>query len=108
MKANRTRDCRAKIHFTEKELQAVDRKAKAAGLDRSKYIRGKLAASEVKPGPQADIPALIAVTRRAGQEVEDVLVRVNTTSILDVPAMRKALDEVKHTEEIIRDAFKEG
>ncbi len=108
MKANRTRDCRAKIHFTEKELQAVDHKAKAAGLDRSKYVRMKVMATEVKPNPQVDIPALIAVTRRAGQKVEDVLVRVNTTGILDVPALRKALDEVKRSEEIIRDAFREG
>ncbi len=84
------------------------RKAKAAGLDRSKYIRGKLAASEVKPGPQVDIPALIAVTRRAGQKVEDVLVRVNTTGILDVPALRKALLEVDQAAQVVKDAFKEG
>lgn len=108
MKANRIRDCRAKILFTEKELQAVDRKAKAAGLDRSKYVRMTVPATGIKPNPQVDVPALIAITRRAGQKVEDVLVRGNTTGILNVSAMRKALDEVKHSEEIIWYTFKEG
>lgn len=34
----RTRDQKARIHFTEEELRDLDRKAAAAGLDRSKYV----------------------------------------------------------------------
>lgn len=103
----RTRDQKARINFTEEELQDLDRKASAAGLDRSKYVRMKVLATEVKPGPQVDIPALIAVTHQAGLKVEDVLVRANS-GMLDVPALRRALDEVDRTAEIVRNAFKEG
>lgn len=103
----RTRDQKARINFTEEELQDLDRKASAAGLDRSKYIRMKVLATEVKPGPQVDIPALIAVTHQAGLKVEDVLVRANS-GMLDVPALRRALDEVDRAAEIVRNAFKEG
>ena len=103
----RTRDQRARIHFTEEELRDLDRKASAAGLDRSKYVRMKVLSAEVKPNPQVDIPALIAVTRQAGLKIEDVLVRANS-GMLDGPALRKALAEVDRAMETIREAFKEG
>ena len=48
----RTRDQKARIHFTEEELRDLDRKAAAAGLDRSKYVRKVVLAAEVKPGPR--------------------------------------------------------
>ena len=103
----RTRDQRARIHFTEEELRDLDRKASAAGLDRSKYVRMKVLSAEVKPGPQVDIPSLIAVTRQAGLKIEDVLVRANS-GMLDIPALRKALDEVERATETVHNAFKEG
>ena len=103
----RTRDQRARIHFTEEELRDLDRKASAVGLDRSKYVRMKVLSAEVKPNPQVDIPALIAVTRQAGLKIEDVLVRANS-GMLDEPALRKALAEVDRAMETIREAFKEG
>lgn len=109
MKANRTRDCRVKIHFTADELQDLDRKASAASLDRSKYVRMKLMGAEVKPNPQVDIPALIAVMHEAGERVDNVLYRARfRNGILDVPALRRALEAVRQAEEVIRTAFKEG
>ena len=103
----RTRDQRTRIHFTEEELRDLDRKASAAGLDRSKYVRMKVLAAEVQPGPQVDVPALIAVTHQAGLYVEDVLVRANS-GMLDVPSLRRALNEVDRVTEIVRNAFTEG
>ncbi|MDE7172417.1 MAG: hypothetical protein K2O11_11175 [Oscillospiraceae bacterium] len=67
----------------------------------------KVLTAEVKPGPQVDIPSLIAVTHQAGLKVEDVLVRANSGK-LDVPALRRALDEVDRAAEIVRSVFKEG
>lgn len=108
MKANRTRDCRIKIRFTEEELQDLDHKASAAGLDRSKYVRMKLLTAEVKPNPQVDIPALIDVMHEAGARVNNVLYRARfRNGIIDVPAFRRALEEVRQAEEVIRTAFKE-
>ena len=103
----RTRDQKARIHFTEEELRDLDRKAAAAGLDRSKYVRKVVLATEVKPGPQVDVPALIAVTHQAGLKVERVLVRANS-GMLDVPALRRALAEVEGATQTVRRAFEEG
>ena len=103
----RNRDQKARIHFTEKELRDLDRKAAAAGLDRSKYVRKVVLAAEVKPGPQVDVPALIAVTHQAGLRVADVLVRANS-GMLDVPALRRALAEVEGATQTVRRAFEEG
>lgn len=103
----RTRDQKARIHFTEEELRDLDRKAVAAGLDRSKYVRKVVLAAEVKPGPQVDVPALIAVTHQTGLRVADVLVRANS-GMLDVPALRGALAEVDRATQTVRKAFEEG
>lgn len=103
----RTRDQKARIHFTEEELRDLDRKAAAARLDRSKYVRKVVLAAEVKPGPQVDVPALIAVTHQAGLRVADVLVRANS-GMLDVPALRRALAEVEGATQTVRRAFEEG
>lgn len=103
----RTRDQKARIHFTEEELRDLDRKAAAAGLDRSKYVRKVVLAAEVKPGPQVDVPALIAVTHQAGLRVADVLVRANS-GMLDVPALRRALAEVEGATQTVRRALEEG
>ena len=103
----RTRDQKARIHFTEEELRDLDRKAAAAGLDRSKYVRKVVLAAEVKPGPQVDVPALIAVTHQAGLRVADVLVRANS-GMLDVPALRRALAEVEGATQTVRRAFEAG
>ncbi len=103
----RTRDQKARIHFTEEELQDLDRKASAAGLDRSKYVRMKVLAAEVKPGPQVNLPALTAVMHQAGQTVEEVLVRAKS-GMLDISDLHKALGEVARAEEIICNAFQEG
>lgn len=103
----RKRDQKARIHFTEEELRDLDRKAAAAGLDRSKYVRKVVLAAEVKPGPQVDVPALIAVTHQAGVKVADVLVRANS-GMLDVPALRRALAEVDREAQTVRRAFEEG
>lgn len=103
----RTRDQKARIHFAEEELRDLDRKAAAAGLDRSKYVRKVVLAAEVKPGPQVDVPALIAVTHQAGLRVADVLVRANS-GMLDVPALRRALAEVEGATQTVRRVFEEG
>ena len=103
----RTRDQKARIHFTEEELRDLDRKAAAVGLDRSKYVRKVVLSAEVKPGPQVDVSALIAVTHQAGLRVADVLVRANS-GMLDVPALRRALAEVEGATQTVRRAFEEG
>lgn len=103
----RTRDQKARIHFTEEELWDLDHKAAAVGLDRSKYVRKVVLAAEVKPGPQVDVPALITVTHQAGLKVADVLVRANS-GMLDVPALRRALVEVEGAAQTVRRAFEEG
>jgi hypothetical protein len=103
----RTRDKRVRIHFTEKEMQDLKRKAAEAGLDCSKYIRAKLSAVEVIPGPQVDVPTLIAAINHAGQQMEDVLVRARSGTWDDL-AFRKALEKVRQANNAIHAAYEEG
>ena len=89
------RDCRIKIRFTPKELADVKRKAKEAGTDCSKYIRGKLNSAELIPTPQPDIQALRAPFIGVGRHLDGILVRARMNGFVDIPDLEKAMDEYR-------------
>ena len=89
------RDCRIKIRFTPKELADVKRKAKEAGTDCSKYIRGKLNSVELIPTPQPDIHALRAPFIEVGRHLDDILVRARMNGYVDIPDLEKAMNEYR-------------
>ena len=51
-----------KIRFTREELDALNGKARRAGLSRESYCRHILNGAEVKEAPPADVPTLIPNT----------------------------------------------
>lgn len=72
-----------KIRFTREELDALNGKARRAGLSRESYCRHILNGAEVKEAPPADVPTLIREVRRVGCNIDQLLV--------DCP--RKELDD---------------
>ncbi len=108
--ARQRKTARMKIRFTEEELADVKRKAAEAGLDCSKYIRAKLNAATVRPAPVVNTAELLADVRRAGRHINDVIAKANALGFLDVPELRKALEESCAVSRKIIDAYsvKEG
>ena len=63
-----------KIRFTREELDALNGKARRAGLSRESYCRHILNGAEVKEAPPADVPTLIREVRRVGCNIDQLLV----------------------------------
>ena len=84
-------DHRLKIRFTPEELAEVKQKAKEAGTDCSKYVRGLLSAAELIHTPQPDCEALRTMLNRPGRRLNDILARANTTGFIDIPELEETL-----------------
>lgn len=94
-----------KIRFTKTELDALTKKSRKAGLSREGYCRRILNGSVVKENPPSDVPILIREVRRVGYNIDQILKRANSIGLLDVPLLRKALDENRAVEKLIVDTY---
>ena len=94
-----------KIRFTRGELDDLTKKSRKAGLSREGYCRRILNGAEVKEAPSADVPMLIREVRRVGYNIDQILKLANAKGLLDVPQLRKALDENQAVEKLISDTY---
>ena len=101
----RNRNHRVEIYFTKNELETPTKKGRRAGLSREGFCRRVLTGTEVKEAPPADVPVLIREVRRVGNTLNQIMKRANALGLMDVPQLRKALDENRVVEKLIVDAY---
>lgn len=90
-----------KIRFTKEELELLTEKANRANLSRESYCRKILNGAEVKEAPPADLPMLIQQVRRVGISLNQILKIANAGGLLEVPQLRKALEDNRAVEKLI-------
>ena len=93
------------LRFTKAEMDALTKKSRKAGLSREGYCRRILNGAEVKEAPPADVPMLIREVRRVGYNIDQILKRANSIGLLDVPQLRKALEDNRAVEKLIVDTY---
>ena len=101
----RKRNCRVEVCFTKDELYDLTKKARKAHLSIGGFIRRAVRGIEVKETPPADVPMLIREVRRVGYNIDQILKLANAKGLLDVPQLRKALDENRAVEKLISDTY---
>ena len=69
------------------------------------FCRRVLNGTEVKEAPPADVPVLIREVRRVGNTLNQIMKRANALGLMDVPQLRKALDENRVVEKLIVYAY---
>ena len=94
-----------KIRFTRAELDALTKKARKSGFSREGFSRRILNGAEVKEAPPAEVPLLIREVRRVGYNIDQLLKRANSIGLLDVPQLRKALEDNRAVEKLIVDTY---
>lgn len=99
------RNCRFEVRFTKDELSDLTKKARKARLTNAAFIRRAVCGAEVREAPPADVPALIQEVRRVGNNLNQIMKRANALGLMDVPQLRKALDENRVVEKLIVDAY---
>ena len=53
----------------------------------------------------ADVPVLIQEVRRVGNNLNQIMKRANALGLLDVPQLRKALEDNRAVEKLIADTY---
>ena len=101
----RNRNHRVEIYFTKNELETQTKKVRRSGLSREGFCRRVLNGTEVKEAPPTDVPVLIREVRRVGNTLNQIMKRANALGLMDVPQLRKALDENRVVEKLIVDAY---
>ena len=101
----KNRKCPFVPRFTKDELSDLTKKARKARLTNAAFIRRAVCGAEVREAPPADVPALIQEVRRVGNNLNQIMKRANALGLMDVPQLRKALDENRVVEKLIVDAY---
>lgn len=87
------RNCRFELRLSKAELNDLTKKARKARLTNAGFIRRAIREQEVKEAPPVDVPILIREVRKVGYNIDQLLKIANAQGLVDVPQLRKALEE---------------
>ncbi len=93
------------MKLSNKEIENLRANADRAGLTASAYARMALDRQKVMEAPPADVPVLIREVRRVGTNIDQILKIANTKGIIEVPELRRALEENRKVERMISGAY---
>ncbi len=99
------KSCRFEVLLSKDELQNLHENADRAGLTPSAYVRLAVAGQRVKEAPSVDVPVLIREVRRVGSNIDQILKIANAKGLVEVPELRRALEENRKVEKMISDAY---
>ena len=96
---------RFEVALSKEEWQNLRTNAYRAGLSSSAYVRMALAGQKVMEAPPVDVPVLIQEVRRVGTNIDQILKIANTKGIVEVPDLKRALEENRKVEKMISSAY---
>ena len=99
------RNCRFEVRLTKDEYYDLTKKARKAGLTTGAFVRLAVAGKEIREAPTADVPMLIRAVRRVGYNIDQILKVANSKGFLDVPQLKKALEDNRSVEKMIASAY---
>ena len=97
----RTRNHRVVFYLNDKEFEAFEEKAKRSSRSREAFIRRAIQEVQIKELPPADLHKLIWEIRRVGNNIDQILMIANSKGILNIPDLRKAIDDLRKAEKLI-------
>lgn len=91
--------------MTDAELEALDKKVKRTGMTREVFTRRLLTGCKVYEAPPVDLKKLTFEINRVGSNIDQILTIAHTKDILDVPRLRRNMDELEAVEDAMWQAF---
>ena len=90
-----------KIRFSPDELATLNKQVEKAGISREQFCRNAIQGVAIRENPPADLHKLIWEIRRVGNNIDQILMIANTKGILNIPDLRKAIDDLREVEKLI-------
>ena len=101
----RKRNRRVEIYFTDSEYEMLMKKVRASQLSREAFCRMALNGVQIKEAPPAEFYSLITEVRKVGVHLNQNLRKANSIGLLDVPLIKKSLEELYATEDMLWNTF---
>ena len=99
------RNCRFEVRLSKDEFSNLTKKARKAGMSCGEFVRNAIEDKPVIEAPSVDVPLLIREVRRVGFNINEILKIAYARKLLDVPQLRKALEDNRAIEKMIADAY---
>ena len=99
------RNCRFELRLSQEELNNLTEKADRAGISKADFVRKTIKDKTIKEAPPVDVPLLIREVRRVGSNMDQILRFVNARSYLNVPELRRALEENRKVETMLNRVY---
>ena len=93
------------LWLTEAELEQIKSKAKKAGMSEQHFVRKAIKGCKVYDAPPVDFEKLIREVNRVGSNIDQILRIAYSKDLLDVPRLRKELDNLDAVEDAMWKAF---
>ena len=90
-----------KIRVSPDELATLNKQVEKAGISREHFCRNAIQGVAIRENPPADLYKLIWEIRRVGNNIDQILMIANTKGILNIPDLRKAIDDLREVEKLI-------
>ena len=94
------------LWLSDAELYELKAKAERAGLSQQAFLRDLILGCEIHEALPVDFPPLIREMNRIGSNIGQMLRIMNVNHMIDVPRLRKALDEWEELQTEMWDIFK--
>ncbi len=101
----RKRSQRVVVYFTKDEYDVLTNKVHKSGLNREAFLRRAVNEVQIMEAPHADVPLLLRELRRVGYNINEILKRINSGGIFDVPQFRKDMEDLRMVTKLIREQF---
>ena len=101
----RKRGIQIPIRLNPDEYDALLKRVEKTGMTRERYIRLLLNDTVPREAPPVDYYTLICELRRVGSNINQLLKVAYSQNLVDVPLLRKTLDDYHKTEQMIWQAF---
>ena len=103
----RKRNHRVVVYFDDGEYSLLLNKVKKSGMSREAFLRKIVAEVQIKEAPHADVPMLIREMRRVGYNIDQILKRINSGNIIDLPQFRKDMEDLRNvTRMVVEEHYK--
>ena len=99
------RSSRFEVRLTKDEYYDLTKKARKAGLSVGAFVRLAVAGQTIMEAPSVDVPVLIREVRRVGSNIDQILKIANSRNLVEVPELRRALEENRKIEQMISSAY---
>lgn len=93
------------IRLSDEELADLNEKVSRVRGSREQFIRRCISGATIREAPSVDVPKLIMQVRRVGASLNRILIIANAKGLLEVPELRRALEQNREVEVRIVDAY---